>query len=102
MSLIQSDQDLLLQLQTEMQALNIWQSQSPNIKRLASTEPFAIDTLTPQEWLQWIFIPKMKALFSQGYPLPKALNISPYFEESWQGQPSYTRLLTIIKRLEMA
>ncbi|MGR5543302.1 YqcC family protein, partial [Vibrio campbellii] len=44
---------LLNQLEQALKALNIWQDTPPAQEKLMSSEPFAIDTLTPGEWLQW-------------------------------------------------
>ncbi|MFD2016069.1 YqcC family protein [Vibrio olivae] len=49
----------LEELERELQALGLWQTESPTLKQLSSREPFSVDILTPQQWLQWIFIPKM-------------------------------------------
>ena len=47
----------LQQLQLAMQKLDLWQAVPPSQDAFLSEEPFAIDTMSPEEWLQWIFIP---------------------------------------------
>ncbi|MDU5698609.1 MAG: YqcC family protein [Haemophilus parainfluenzae] len=49
----------LQQLQLAMQKLDLWQAVPPSQDAFLSEEPFAIDTMSPEEWLQWIFIPRM-------------------------------------------
>ena len=49
-----------------------------------SEEPFAIDTMSPEEWLQWIFIPRMFALLESGADLPSQIAVSPYLEEAFK------------------
>ena len=33
--------------------LDLWQAVPPSQRSLLSEEPFAIDTMSPEEWLQW-------------------------------------------------
>jgi uncharacterized protein YqcC (DUF446 family) len=42
---------------------------------LASVEPFSVDTLDFEQWLQWIFLPRMKMILEQDLPLPNASGI---------------------------
>lgn len=69
--------DLLVALQDELQTLNVWQSVSPSAEALQSMQPFAIDTLVLDQWLQWIFIPRMHAMLDEDASLPKACRIQP-------------------------
>ncbi|MCG9597250.1 YqcC family protein [Vibrio sp. Isolate25] len=91
---------LLEQLPTLMQELTLWQTQMPDTKALQSTQPFAVDTLKPEQWLQWIFLPKMTVLIKEGVPLPQGFAIAPYFEESWKGRREYTPLLALLRTID--
>jgi uncharacterized protein YqcC (DUF446 family) len=53
---------LLIDIEAELRRLNLWQSEPPSAAALASTEPFCIDTLRFEQWLQFIFLPRMRAL----------------------------------------
>ena len=52
----------LEQLQITMKKLNLWQTMPPAAEAFLSEEPFSIDTMSAEEWLQWVFIPRMQAL----------------------------------------
>ncbi|CAM4314093.1 YqcC family protein [Vibrio agarivorans] len=93
---------LLNQLEQALKALNIWQDTPPVQEKLMSSEPFAIDTLTPSEWLQWIFMPKMQWLIEQKQPLPSGFSITPYFEEAWKEQPEMHDLVALLKQIDEA
>ncbi|MGF1684268.1 YqcC family protein [Photobacterium makurazakiensis] len=75
-------QQLLVKLQQTMQQQQLWETTEPSAQALASVEPFAIDTLSCAQWLQWIFIPKMNQLVQLGLPLPTQFEIAPYVEEA--------------------
>ncbi|MFD2179269.1 YqcC family protein [Veronia pacifica] len=73
---------LLEQLEQALKTHQHWQHTLPADSALASTEPFAVDTLTCGEWLQWIFLPKMRVMLEQDAPIPSNISIAPYVEEA--------------------
>ena len=90
----------LQQLQLAMQKLDLWQAVPPSQDAFLSKEPFAIDTMSPEEWLQWIFIPRMFALLeSGGAALPSKIAVSPYLEEAFK-EAFLVELLTPLRKLE--
>ena len=67
--------DQLLLVEREMRAIGLWGEESPSPERLASVEPFCVDTLALEEWLQWVFLPRMKLIVESGADLPSASGI---------------------------
>ncbi|WP_341658906.1 YqcC family protein [Vibrio sp.] len=92
----------LEQLTKQMKSLRLWQSTSPSEHLLESNQPFAVDTLQPHEWLQWIFIPKMTDLIERQMPLPKGFCLAPYFEQCWKNNNDYQSLIDLIKAIDEA
>lgn len=90
----------LEQLQQTMQRLNLWQAMPPAEEAFLSVEPFSIDTMSPEEWLQWVFIPRMHALLESGAPLPNQIAISPYIEEALKEFDDLATLLEPLVALE--
>ena len=72
---------LLKALETELRAQERWEEQAPPPQALASTQPFAVDTLSFDQWLQWIFLPRMNELLVLQLPLPGNSAIAPMAEE---------------------
>lgn len=87
-------------LELKMRESGLWQEESPSDEALSSREPFAIDTLKPQEWLQWIFIPRMLELIKHGQPIPCGFAIAPYFEEVWKQEAEKQSLLLLIQEID--
>lgn len=83
---------LLEQLEQTLYDLNFWQDEKPSPEALASTQPFAIDTLAFEQWLQWLFIPKMYQLI-QIDNLPPSCDITPYLDEWAKKCPQDVRAL---------
>lgn len=65
----------LLLIERELRVQQLWDDVPPSAEALASVEPFAVDTLDFEQWLQWIFLPRMKMLLEQDLPLPNASGI---------------------------
>lgn len=73
--------DLLSALEREMRTQARWERQSPSPEALQSTQPFAFDTLEFDQWLQWVFLPKLNDLLARQLPLPEKCAVSPMAEE---------------------
>lgn len=76
--------DLLAALQSELEALALWQAELPSAAQLASTQPFCVDTLRFEQWLQFIFIPRISAMMDALQPLPSQISLCPMAEESFK------------------
>jgi uncharacterized protein YqcC (DUF446 family) len=65
----------LLLIERELRVLGWWSDLPPSAQALASCEPFSVDTLEFHQWLQWVFLPRMKVILEQDLPLPNASGI---------------------------
>jgi uncharacterized protein YqcC (DUF446 family) len=91
------------EMEQEMRRIGHWTGNAPSPEALASQVPFCYDTLQFQEWLQWVFLPKLGALLEQGLPLPAKSDIAP-LAEAWfleqEIEQEAARLLEIIRELD--
>lgn len=78
--------DQLLLIERELRRLGWWSSAAPALERLSSVEPFCVDTLAFEEWLQWVFLPRMKQIIERQAPLPTSCAILPMAEVAWAQQ----------------
>lgn len=69
-------------LEHELRLLDLWSAQAPSRAQLASTEPFCVNTMAFEQWLQWVFIPRMRALAEQRAPLPGDCQIRPMGDQA--------------------
>ncbi|HEY1029080.1 MAG TPA: YqcC family protein [Pseudomonas sp.] len=83
----------LLLIERELRALGWWQDEAPGAEALASQEPFCVDTLRFEQWLQWIFLPRMKQLLEADAQLPSVSGIQAMAEMVYQQQPEVARRL---------
>ena len=73
-------------LEQALAAVQLWDAQPPSPEALQSTIPFMYDTLRIEQWLQWVFIPRMHALLDAGADLPDSCSIHPLAEHEWSGR----------------
>lgn len=82
-----------------MRQNHLWSDNEPSDEALASQQPFALDTLAPEEWLQWIFIPRMTEML-HNETVPHGFSISPYFEQVWKNEADKSELITLLNAID--
>ena len=90
---------LLIDVEAHLRQMGLWDPEPPAEEALASTQPFCIDTLDFNQWLQFIFLPTMYAILEEGRDLPTDCAIAPMAEEFFRGSqlPSLQLELTLAK-----
>ena len=73
----------LQQLEADLRTAALWTEQPPSETAMASTMPFMYDTLQIEEWLQWVFVPRLHALIDGGHALPGECSVQPLAEHEW-------------------
>ncbi|MCF7201817.1 YqcC family protein [Pseudomonas oligotrophica] len=79
--------DTLLLIERELRMAGLWSDSAPSAQALASCEPFCVDTLAFEQWLQWVLLPRMKAILEGDRPLPQVSGISPMAEVAFVERP---------------
>ena len=98
---IEHTAQLLEELSKELQRLNLWQAQQPSLLELSSSAPFCCDTLTFEQWLQFIFIEKISDMINKGQTLPAKIALTPMAEVSFKHLSGQAEsLLVIIKKID--
>ena len=93
--------DILLEVEASLRRSGRWECARPPESALGSEQPFCLDTLRFEQWLQWIFLPRMKQILEQRRPLPARSGIFAYAEESLsRSDPMSNNLLNLIKRFD--
>ena len=93
--------DVLLEVEASLRTHGKWDESKPASRALNSQIPFCMDTLKFEQWLQWIFLPKMKDTIEQTKPLPERSAIYEYAEECLhKNDPSTDTLLRQLKTFD--
>jgi len=92
---------LLVDLECAMRRAELWASRTPSADALASVQPFAVDTLSFPQWLQFIFIVKLKDILHNQLPLPKNSAVAAMGEEYFRGLPvSGAEITQLLKKMD--
>ena len=75
---------LMEALERELRRRRLWESQPPPPAAFQSVMPFSADRMSFVQWLQWVFIPRTRALLDHGGPLPESSAIRPMAEEMFK------------------
>lgn len=93
---------VLIDIEAHLRQLDLWDSEPPAPPALASTQPFAFDTLTLPQWLQFIFLPRIYLILERGDPLPDRCGITPMAEEFFRDSAlPIDPLLKSLERIDM-
>ena len=93
--------DVLLAVEATLRTSGKWEASCPPAEDLVSPEPFCLDTLRFEQWLQWVFLPRMKQILEQNRPLPEKSGIFVYAQESLPKlDPPSDNLLALITRFD--
>ncbi|MEZ9138641.1 MULTISPECIES: YqcC family protein [unclassified Shewanella] len=90
----------LIQLEQQLKQSDLWSGSIPSDTALASTAPFACDSLRFEQWLQFIFIPKMGQLIEQCLPLPTQISLTPMAEQAWVNHGDLTALVELLTQID--
>ncbi len=89
-------------IEAEMRRIELWDAERPALSRLGSAQPFCFDTLRFHQWLQWLFLPRMRRILAaDGAGMPSESGIHVYAEECLRDDPRDTdALLALIRRFD--
>ena len=94
---------LLHALQAELDQLGLWETMPPPRHALASRLPFCCDTLRFTQWLQWVFVPRTRALLDAEGAFAFTSSIHPMADEALSGCDwDAGRVLQLIGAIDLA
>lgn len=98
--LYEASESFLVNLEQQLKLIGLWSPITPSSIALASTAPFACDTLVFEQWLQFIFIPKMQQLIDTQSSLPSQIAIAPMAQQVWQAMPDRQEIIALLDQFD--
>ena len=97
----QHAKSLLDELVLTLKSLDLWQTSQPDSIKLLSSAPFCCDTLAFEQWLQFVFIPKIYLMINQKQKLPSKIALTPMAQESFKSRTDKVEhLIVIINKID--
>ncbi|PFG08130.1 MULTISPECIES: YqcC family protein [unclassified Marinobacter] len=76
--------DRLLAIEIKLRQMNCWQNEPLAAGKYLSCEPFCLDTMSFEQWLQFVLLPRLKQLVEDDQPLPTVSGVAPMAEEHYR------------------
>ncbi|KAF7775138.1 hypothetical protein PCIT_a1255 [Pseudoalteromonas citrea] len=92
--------ELLRRLTHVLSEAQLWQLTPIEPQKLQSSEPFCCDTLQFEQWLQFVFIPKLQQLVDASLPLPTKVSIAPMAEVHFSKHTCFLPLHKVLMELD--
>ena len=92
---------LIVKLEQRLREAILWSTDSPSVEPLQSKLPFALDVMPFEQWLQFIFIPKMSVIVSSKNSLPGNLKLLPMAEQSLVAAGKSSGVIEVIKQIDV-
>jgi uncharacterized protein YqcC (DUF446 family) len=93
---------LIIKLEQSLREAMLWSSSAPSVEALQSKLPFALDTMTFEQWLQFVFIPKISKMIISKSTLPDNLKLLPMAEQSFNVKDHQCGVIEVIKQIDSA
>lgn len=88
-------------IEAEMRRLGWWRSEPPTPEQMKFTKAFAMDTMSFQQWLQFVFLPRVREAAARNQ-FPSSSSVAVVAVREFDGYPeveTLTRLLTEFDQL---
>ncbi len=92
---------LITKLEHHLREAMLWSSHTPSQKALQSMVPFAFDSMPFEQWLQFIFIPKMSDLVCNQKALPNNLQLLPMAEQCLDTGEHHRGVIELIRQIDL-
>ncbi len=78
----------LAEIEAEMKRVGLWQSEPMAAEKYEFNQAFAMDTMTFTQWLQFVFIPRVKEIISAGGEFPRKSEVGAQAFREFVAYPS--------------
>ncbi|BAJ01194.1 conserved hypothetical protein [Shewanella violacea DSS12] len=90
----------LEELEAELKRRSLWSPQAPSVEAMADTSPFSCESMAFENWVQFIFLPKMRALIADRQVLPSNIAVAPMAHHVWNDIKERHTLINIFDELD--
>lgn len=87
------------QIEAEMRRVGFWQADPLRPEQLDFTEAFAMDTMTFAQWLQFIFLDRVREAAASG-EFPSGSSVGAQAVHEFDGYPEADQLITLLSEFD--
>lgn len=83
-------------IEQEMRRAGMWHSDPPSDEAYNFTMAFAMDTMAFGQWLQFIFLPRVRTIIDEGAAFPSSSSVATQAVREFDGVPEASRLIELL------
>jgi uncharacterized protein YqcC (DUF446 family) len=95
----QTVSDRVDEIEAEMQQCGLWQTQPLAPEQLRFTKAFGMDTMSFDQWLQFVFIPKVREAIETN-SFPSSSQVGAQAVREFDTVPAASRLVTLLAQFD--
>ena len=80
----------------EMRRINMWDVPKVSADQLKDMGAFGYNTMSFEQWLRWVFVPRVEELLKEGGPWPKSSDVGIAAIRNFDGQDEASGLVTLL------
>lgn len=88
------------QIESEMRHIGMWSDVAPAAEKFQSQRAFYGDTMAFSQWLQFVFLPRVREAVSGQNPFPKSSAVGAYAVRELDGQDEAQRLAGLLSEFD--
>lgn len=92
--------ELARTVETELRRLGRWSASRPHPEDFVDMGPFGMKTLAPEQWLQFVLIPRVHDVVNGRGEFPAESSVSTWATRNFDGDPDAARLLTLLREFD--
>lgn len=93
--------ELLADVESELKNVNHWSDRRPMDEAFQSEQPFFVDTMDFPQWLQYVFLERIRSLVDGKLTLPDSCGVAPMAEEYFRSLPiNANQLILTLKNID--
>jgi len=88
------------EIEEEMKRVGLWQEKPLAPEQYNFTSAFAMDTMSFDQWLQFIFVPRVRGIISAGGGFPASSSVGAQAVREFDTHPNAQRLITLLSEFD--
>ena len=88
------------EIEEEMKRVELWQERPLRPEQYNFTSAFATDTMSYDQWLQFIFVPRVRSIISARGEFPASSSVGAQAVREFDTYPNAQRLITLLSEFD--
>ena len=87
-------------IEAEMRRIGMWSEQPPAPEAFEFTQAFAMDTMPYSQWLQWVFLPRVRSIIAERGEFPSRSMVGTQAVREFDGTWEANELVSLLSNFD--